>query len=183
VIAAVLNAQGDAFFYQGDLKSAKNSYEQALKTATRAGDKDAALNSRLNLGMAAVYDGRSRSAINDLRALAQQADAQGRKYISVAASVLLAQAMIENKDYAAARQELGRTLGKSEKLTLRLENARIHFLLGKSLQLSGNSAEAATQYANATRLLEEIGKEQGAEHLAGRYDLKPVYAEITKSPK
>ena len=70
------------------------------------------------------------TAVGDLRSLAQQADSQGRKYISVVSSVLLAEAMIKNKDYAAARQELQRSLGRSEKLGLRLENARIHYLLG-----------------------------------------------------
>src|SRR4051812_787367 len=57
LLAAILNDQGDASFYQGDLKGAKSSYEQALKTATHAADKDEVLNSRLNLGRVAVYDG------------------------------------------------------------------------------------------------------------------------------
>jgi hypothetical protein len=30
------------------------------------------------------------------------------------------------------------------------------------------------------RLLDEIGKEPGAEHILERYDLKPIYAEATK---
>ena len=181
LLASVLNDEGDAGFYQGDLKAARVSYEQALKTATHAADKDDVLNSRLNLARVAVYDGHARSAVNDLRTLARQSDMQGRKYVSVAASVLLAQALIENKDYAAASQELQRTQGKSEKLGLRLENARIHYLLGTSLQRSGNSSEATAHFTQSKRLLDEINREQGAEHLGERYDLRPIYAEVKKS--
>jgi hypothetical protein len=93
----------------------------------------------------------------------------------------LAQGLIESKDYSGARQELQRVLGRSEKLGLRLEDARIHYLLGTTMVRSGNSSEASAQFAEAGRLLDEIGKEQGSEHLQDRYDLKPVYAEIKKT--
>jgi tetratricopeptide (TPR) repeat protein len=116
----------------------------------------------------------------DLRALAQRADAQGRKYVSVDASVLLAEALIKNKDIASARQELERTLGRSEKLGLRLQTARIHYFLGTALRFSGNTSESATQYREAARLLNDIRKEQGAEHLTERPDLKVVAEESQK---
>jgi hypothetical protein len=118
-----------------------------------------------------------------LKSLAQQADARGRKYISVASSVLLAEAMIKNKDYPAARQELQRDLGRSEKLGLRLETARVHYLLGAALRLSGGASEATSQYREAARMLDEIGNEQGAEHLLERFDLKTIYAGSTQFAK
>ena len=183
LVAAVLNSQGDAEFYQGDFKAAKGSYEQALRLASHTSDKDAVLASRLNLARVAVADGHARSAVGDLRSLAQQADAQGRKYISVASSVLLAEAMIGNKDYSGARQELQRSLGRSEKLGLRLENARIHYLLGTALRHSGSASEAVSHYREAGRVLDEIHKEQGAEHLMERFDLKTIYAEATQFGK
>jgi len=180
LLASVFNNRGDAYFYQGDLKSAKDSYEQALRLASHATDKDALLKTRMNLAKVAVADGLTRTAVGDLRNLAQQADSQGRKYISVASSVLLADALIKNKDYSAARQELQRSISKSEKLGLRLESARIHYLMGTALRLSGNGSEAAAQYREALRLLDEIRKEPGAEHVAERYDLKSMYAETTQ---
>ena len=91
--------------------------------------------------------------------------------------------MIKNKDYSAARQELQRSLGKSEKLGLRLETARIHYLVGSALRLSGSAAEATAHYREAGRLLDEIGKEPGAEHISERYDLKPIYAEVAQFAK
>ena len=178
LLASALNSQGDISFYQGDLKAAKASYEQALRLSSPSKDKEALLTSRVNLAKVAVADGNARSAASELRSLTQQADSQGLKYLSVASSVLLAEAMIKNKEYAPARQELQRDLGKSEKLGLRLEGARIHYLLATDLRLSGAASEANGQYREAQRLLENIGKEPGAEHLSDRYDLKPIYAEI-----
>jgi tetratricopeptide (TPR) repeat protein len=183
--AAILNTQGDVRFYQGDLKSAKDFYQQALRLAGHASNQDALLTSRMNLARVAITEAGSHSAIshsamNDLRSLAQQADARGNQYISVACSVLLAEAMITDKDYSHARQELLRALARSEKLGLRLENARIHYLLGTSLRLSGSAREATAQYREARNLLDEIRKEQGAEHIIERYDLKPIYAEASQ---
>jgi serine/threonine protein kinase/tetratricopeptide (TPR) repeat protein len=180
LLANVLNSQGDVSFYQGDFKAAKSSYEQAQRLASHIADKDLLLNSRLNLAKVAVADGHGRAAVADLRSLTQQADTQGRKYISVAASVLLGEATIKNNDYAAGRQELQRTLGRSEKLGLRLENARIHYLLGSALRHSGNASEATAQYREAAQLLDAIRKEPGAEHVTDRFDLKTIYAEATQ---
>jgi tetratricopeptide (TPR) repeat protein len=179
--AAVLSSQGDAFFYQGDLKSARNAYEQASRLAAHTSDKEGVLNAKLALSRIAVFDGRARSVVNDLRSLAQQADSQGRRYMSVAASALLAQALIESKDYSAAKQELQRAIGRSEKLGLRLEGMRIHYLLGTSSARTGNSSDAARQFAEAGRLLTELSKEQGSEHLNERYDLKPIYEQVKQS--
>jgi hypothetical protein len=115
-----------------------------------------------------------------LRSLQQQADSLAAKFLSIDCSISMAEALIKSKLYANARQELQRTLSKSEKLGLRLENARIHLLLGTSLRLSGNAAEAASQDREAVRLLDDIRKEQGAEHIGERSDLKPLYAEATQ---
>jgi hypothetical protein len=132
--------------------------------------------------LAAVANSRgdAAAAINDLRALGEQADAEGRKYVSVAASVLLADALIKTSNFPSARQELERTLGTSEKLGLRLETARIHYFLGTTLRLSGEASDASAQYRQAGGLFEVLRKEQGSEHLLDRYDLKPVYGEIAR---
>lgn len=175
LLASVLNNRGDVAFYQGDLKSAKSSYEQALQSASRSSDKAALFTSRMNLDKVAISDGDPRSAITDLRNMTQQSDAQGRMYASLESSVLLADALVESKDYSAALRELQSDLGRSEKLGTRLQSVRIHYLLGTALRQSGKTSEADTQFLQAKRLLNEIGKEPGAEDLAKRYDLKRVY--------
>ncbi len=180
VSAAILNSQGDVHFYQGDVKSARDSYQQALHLASHTSEKDLLLRLKLNLAKVAIAEGHPQSAASDLRIVGQQADSLGAKYLSADCSVTLAEALIKSKDYAHARQELQRGLSKSEKLGLRLENARIHYLLGNALRLSGSASEATAQYQEAVRLLDEIRKEQGAEHVIERYDLKPIYAEATQ---
>jgi tetratricopeptide (TPR) repeat protein len=178
LLANVLNNRGDAAYYQGDLKSAKGFYEQALQSASHSSDKDAVLTSRMNLDKVAISDGDPRTAITDLRNLTQQSDSQGRMYASLVSSVLLSNALVESKDYPAALRGLQRDLGRSEKLGTRLQSARIHYLLGTALRQSGKASEAAAQFLQAKRLLDEIGKEPGAEDLGKRYDLKPVYVAI-----
>ena len=92
----------------------------------------------------------------------------------------MAEAMVRNKDYSHARQELQRSLGRSEKLGLRLETARIHYLMGACLRLSGSATEAAGQYGEALRLLDEMRNESGADQLMNRPDLKAIYDDATR---
>src|SRR5262249_15606665 len=105
LLANVLNNRGDAAYYQGDLKSARSSYEQALQSASHSSDKDALLRSRIDLAKVEISEGSLRAAITDLRSLVQQADSQGRMYASLAASVLLADALVETKDSSSALRE------------------------------------------------------------------------------
>ncbi|HEY6337601.1 MAG TPA: tetratricopeptide repeat protein [Candidatus Sulfotelmatobacter sp.] len=176
----ILNTQGDVRFYQGDLKSAKDFYQQALRLAAHASDKDALLASRINLARITVAEGNSHATASDLRRLVQQADSQGNKYFSVVGSVLLAETLINDKNYPQARQDLQRSLSRSEKLGLRLETAEIHYLLGTALTRSNNPSDATNQYREAHTLLDEIGKEPGAEHVVERYDLKLISAAATQ---
>lgn len=177
LLAGVANSRGDTAYYQGDLKSARSAYEQSVRVASHAADKDVLLRAKLNVARVSLDDGHATVAINDLRALMRQAEAQGRKYESVMASVLLADGLIKTRSYPAARQELLRTLGTSEKLGLRLETARIHYLLGTALRLAGNASDAQAQFRQAAGLFDGLRKEQGSERLPDRYDLKPIYSE------
>jgi hypothetical protein len=88
--------------------------------------------------------------------------------------------MINMKDYSHARPELDRAMGASEKLGVRLETARIRYLLGNLLRLTGNGAEAGNQYQQAITLLDDIKKESGAEHVMDRSDLHKIYTEASR---
>ena len=173
--AAILNAQGNVQFYRGDLQAAKALYAQASGKAARGKERDKVLVSRLNLAKVALAEGRSQAAIRDLQSLSQEADKQGLKYLGLEASVDMAAAMVSNKDYSRARQELEKELGVSEKLGLRLQTARIQYLLGTALRLNGSANDAAAHYRKALNLLDEMKKEAGAEHLVERSDLKSIY--------
>jgi len=180
LLSAVLNSQGNVQFYRGDLKAAKALYDQGLRLASRGTEHDKVLISKLNLAKVALVEGRPQSVINDLRSLSQEADRQGLKYLAVECSVEMAAAMVNSKDYSHARQELDRELATSEKLGLRLPTARIHYLLGTLLRLTGDTNAASNQYRQAVSMLEEIQKEPGTDHLLDRSDLHTIYADASR---
>jgi len=176
----LLNTQGDAAFYRGDYKAARSAYEQAAQAAAKAKDREKTLIPKMNLARVSIAEGKTQAAIPELRAAIQQADSLHLKYYWLRSSVDLAEAMIKTKDYTHARQELGNALSSSEKLGLRLETARIHYLLGDTLRLSGNASEATHQYETAANMFEELRKDPGAEHLLDRSDLRTMYAEARR---
>jgi eukaryotic-like serine/threonine-protein kinase len=180
LLAGVANSRGDAAYYQGDLKAARNAYELAVRLASHSSDKEALLRAKLSVARVSLDDGHAAAVLNDLRPIMKQADAQGRKYAWVAASVLLADGLIKTRNYPSARQQLLAMLGTCEKLGLRLETARIHYLLGTALRLSGNASDAQVQYGQATGLFDALRKEPGSEHLPDRYDLRSIYSETAK---
>jgi|SRR5690242_10519481 eukaryotic-like serine/threonine-protein kinase len=180
LIAESLNFQGDAAFYRGDFASARAHYGQAVQTASRIKDRDRVLESKIGLAKIATAEGHSLEARKSLKNLAQEADSLGSKYLSVECSVDLGEALLGSRDYSNARQELDAALGRAEKLGLRTLLVRTHYLLAAVLRATGNSAEAASQYRETLRLLDESRKEAGAENVIERADLKSAYSESTR---
>ncbi len=179
VMADILDTQGDVLFYRGDAKAAKALYQQSLQMATRAKDEDRILISKLDIAQADVALRQPQVAASSLRQLVVQADAAGRRYLSVLCSVALAEASVAAKPDAHSRQVLEQLLGKSEKLGVRMELARIHYLLATSLRATSDPAGASSQYKQALAILDDIKKEPGAEHVLQRTDLKAIYDDST----
>jgi serine/threonine protein kinase/lipopolysaccharide biosynthesis regulator YciM len=177
----LLNTRGDAAFYRGDYKSARSAYEQAATSAAKIKDGKNALIAKMNLARTSIAEGHAQAAIPQLRAAIQEADSLRLKYYWLGASVDLADAMIKTKDYAHARQQLDTALNTSEKLGTRLQTALIHFQLGNLLKRTGDVPSAAGQFHQAASMFDEIKKEQGAEHLLDRTDLKEIYSQSTQS--
>jgi uncharacterized protein HemY len=99
----------------------------------------------------------------------------GLKHISTGAELALAEALLNARQYPAARKELETSLRTSEKLGLQALLARSHYLLGRTLELSGSgSAEAAPHYAAAKRILETIRQESGSDGILRREDLSSI---------
>jgi len=176
----LLNTRGDAAFYRGEYNSARGAYEQAALIASRKKERQSLLIAKMNLARVAIAEGRAQAAIPELRAAIQEADTLHLKYYWLRGSVDLAEAMIKNKDYAHARPQLNQAMNISEKLGTRLVTAIIHFQLGNLLKQTGDAPGAAGQYRQAVTLLDEIKKEQGAEHILDRADLKVMYIEATQ---
>jgi len=182
-VAQILNYLGDVAFYRGDYRSARDLYQRALQTASRAGDRGKILDSRYDLARLAVKEGkegRHPTALKELDTLSREADSLGWKYLAVECSVYTAEALVNAKDYPRARRELGRAMTNSEKLGLRATLLRSHYLLATLLRLTGSSSEAASHYRETIRLLEEMRKEPGAGNLLQRVDLNAIYTDSSR---
>ncbi len=180
LIGQNLGFDGDNFFYQGDSKGARARYEQASQVAAKTTDRRLMLIAKFNLAKVAVQEGHPREAAGTLRKLADDADGQGLKYLSVECSIYLGEALVEAKDYPHASQELERALARSEKLGLLTLQARSHYLLANALRLGGNATEASRHYAGALRILDELKKEAKSDTLLKRADLSAIFAESKK---
>jgi serine/threonine protein kinase/tetratricopeptide (TPR) repeat protein len=184
LITQILNFQGDAFFYRGDIKSAADLFSKAMVAASGGAEKEDVLLSKLNSANCLVQEKRSPAPIATLKALAQEADAVGLKYLSAQATLSLAEALLNAHQYAAARNELETSLRTSEKLGLQALLARSHYLLARTLELSGSggAAEAAPHYAAARRILEAIHQESGSDGILKREDLRSISSPSVQKP-
>ncbi len=183
LVAQILNFQGDTFYYRGDIKSAADLFSQALAASSGNVEKDVVLLSKLNSAKCVVEEKRNQAAIAPLKALVQEADAVGLKHISTEAALASAEALLNAHQYPAARKELETSLRASEKLGLQALLARSHYLLGRTLELSGSgSAEAARHYAAAKRILETIHQESGSDAILKRQDLSSISSQSVQKP-
>jgi eukaryotic-like serine/threonine-protein kinase len=178
--AQLLNVEGDILFFRSDFKQAGSLYRQAAQLALRRKDREQEIIARLNLDKVSIAEGSPRAAINDLNALAQQADSLGLKYLSVSSVVYRAEALVDAKDFARAGAELQKALGQAENLGLRMEMAKIHYLQGTSLRMTGHASEAGGQYRETLRLMDEMQKDPGAQDLMHRSDLHAIYTDVTQ---
>jgi tetratricopeptide (TPR) repeat protein len=173
--AQILNFQGDGFYYRGDIHSAADLFSKAGAAATGDAEKDVVLLSKLNSAKCVVHDQRSPAPIASLNEVAQNADEIGLKYLSTQARLTLAEAFLNSHQYAAAKKEIDTALRTSEKLGLQALLARSHYLLARTLEVSGTgNAEAASNYADARRILDSIRQESGSDSILKREDLSPI---------
>ena len=176
LVAETLNRQGDNLSYRGDARSAQALYEQALRTASKSTDRNLLQLSKLNLSKAETARGEPQNAVKMLKSVADETDALGL-YLAIEYTMYEAQARMQLKDYAHARQLLDRAILQSEKLGLRPLLIQAHFSLAKMLAVQGTAAEASRHYRQALGLLADLRKDPGAEKIMDRADLKAIYSE------
>ena len=97
--------------------------------------------------------------------------------MAVECSIYRGEALMNMKDYAHAQQELQSAISRSDKLGLKVLLAQSQFLLGRTLQLSGKSADAASHFKQARQLVDEIQKEAKIDTISKRSDLSPIFAQ------
>jgi len=181
VLHKVLDELGDSYFYRGDYGSARQQYEKALQVAIKSKSRQLLANSRFDLAKLDVVQGRSASAIPVLKKQREEFDSLGLKAGSVQSSIYLAEALLATKKLGEAQQELDRTIKVADKLGLRVEQFRAHYLMGQALDKAGNSNQAIPRYREAVKILESLSKEDGAAHILERADLKDIYSKAKSS--
>jgi tetratricopeptide (TPR) repeat protein/tRNA A-37 threonylcarbamoyl transferase component Bud32 len=182
LIAQILNFQGDTFYYRGDIKAASDLFAQAIAASSADVEKDVVLLSKYNAAKCVVEEKRYQAAVAPLKAVVAEADAVGLKNISTEATLALADALLNTRQYPAAKKELETAQATSEKLGLLVLQARSQYLLARTLVLSGNTADAPPHFAAAKRLLESIRQESGSDAILKRQDLSAIAAQSPGNP-
>ena len=175
LVAQTLGFEGDALFYKGNFSGAHSLYDQALQAATRSKESERILLAKINLAELAVQEKKGSAAIASLRTLMQQADDAGLKYSSVECEIFLAEAMLQAHDATHARQELDRALLRSDKLGQQELSAQSHYLLASIARDSKNNTDAKDNFRWVVNTLDTMKKDQGAENLLQRTDIKHNY--------
>jgi eukaryotic-like serine/threonine-protein kinase len=179
-IATALSYQGDNAYFRGDLKSAGTLYQAAMQSAAKSGDAHLVLLAKINLAKLGVANGKFAAAASDLRALGEQADSLGLKYLSTQCLVLRGEALIGMKDYAGAEKELKSGALRSEKLGLRALQAQSQYQWGRALEQGGKPAEAASHFEEARNTALALQQDAQTADFAKRYDLAALFAEKGK---
>ncbi|MBV8672448.1 MAG: tetratricopeptide repeat protein [Acidobacteriaceae bacterium] len=179
--ASISNTRGDVAYYRGDLTSAGQFYQSALHLTAHSKDNDVIVQSKLNVAIVALAQGRAKDALAMLRPLLKP-DSTVSSYLKVRAAIAYAEAEVGMKDYAHAQHDLNQTVTVTEKAGMRLDNARIYYLLGESGRLSGSGdrTQIAYYYRDTVRLLEAVKAEPGAGKLLTRSDLKAIYENASR---
>jgi tetratricopeptide (TPR) repeat protein len=173
-VAMATNWMGDFYYYQGDYANARTQYAQALAIASRTPSKETQLHAKVNLAKTDLALGHAAAVVPVLKKLSQDADGLGLKADSVECSVYLAQALLETKNDAAAQQALTLAQARAENLGLRILQARADWLEAALATKSGKTAQAQRSQLDLQRILDAIGKEDGAGKIAERADLKQL---------
>ncbi|MGA8074504.1 MAG: tetratricopeptide repeat protein, partial [Candidatus Acidiferrales bacterium] len=177
-IAAAQGFLGDNAYYRGDFKSAGPFYDQSLQAAQHTSDARQILVSKINAAKLGVKQGRFAPAAASLQKLSDDATSLGAKYLAAECSVYRGEALMNLKDFTHAQQELQSAINRSDTLGLKAIQAQAQYLLGRTLQLSGKSADATDHFKQARQLADEIQKESKSDTITKRSDLSPIYAQL-----
>jgi tetratricopeptide (TPR) repeat protein len=175
LVEQTLGFQGDALFYKGNFGAAHVLYDQALQAAIRSKETERILLAKIAVAKVEVREKKGSAVIPNLRALTQQADEAGLKYSSVECADFMAEAMLQAHDSTHAQLELGRALLRSDKLGQQALSAQAHYLLGNIARGTKDNAEARDNFRWVVNTLDTMKKDQGAENLLQRADMKLMY--------
>jgi eukaryotic-like serine/threonine-protein kinase len=179
LLAAILNTRSDVAFYRADFKNADQSYQSALRLASRTKEDEVTLLSKVNLVRVAVAESRYQEALRMLQPLLN-GKRSAPANLSLQINLAAAQASIGIKDYARANHILDQELITAKRAGMRFDLARTYYLLGTSARLNGSAERAADYYREAAQLLDVVREDSGAENIMQRIDFKTMYEESNR---
>jgi tetratricopeptide (TPR) repeat protein len=158
-LARIEGLQGDNAFYGGDLKGARQSYTDALKSAAKSTDVRLVMTTKFDAAKMDVAEGHAPAALPKLTALANDASKAGFKYLATQSSLYAAKALIQTKSFAKAADLLQNVLVQTEKLGLLSLKAQAYGLMAEAQRGQGKSAEAERASNAAEQLFKEMETE------------------------
>ena len=105
-LAYVLQGLGDVFTDRGDLVSARKSYEESLTLRDQVGEKQAAAETQISLALLAIEEDHAADAEAEMRKCKDQFHREKATDDELAASAMLARALLAQGKQEDARREL-----------------------------------------------------------------------------
>ena len=173
-LATVLNYRGDLQLVQGDVTGARQSYDEALKVATRADDRFTIMWSRVNQALVALKDRPGAPAGAAIAKLATEADEAGLKYEAAGLTIALGEALLAQRQFAPARRELESARLASDRTGWPVQQARSRYWLSQALTGAGDASGAELHLREARRLLDGVRKEANGDAVLKRADLAVI---------
>ena len=174
LVAQTLTFIGEGHLYQGNPERSRAPLEEALRVASQQKDETLVVPAQVDLAKLAARDATGEAVIENLTALAEKAQRLGLKYYWAESSTSIASVLLRAKRYPEAVETLESALRGAARSGLRIQIARIRYLLGEAYRLEGSEAESRRHYREAARVLEEIRQEAGTEDVLKRDDLGPL---------
>jgi tetratricopeptide (TPR) repeat protein len=151
----VYNALGEVQMTRGDLVEARKSYEKSLGLRTEIGDVQTAAQTRVSLAKLSIEEGHAADAEHSLREVKVGFAQQEQSDDQIRATIVLAEALLEQKKYSDAQSELetaGPLLSKNQnkllQLQFRLATAQVDLGLGR-LDVAARELQAIRTEATA----------------------------------
>ncbi len=179
LMAQTARFQAERLSYTGDVAGAAGLADQASQAAMAAQDRALTLLAKVTVAKTAGALRPTAALAARLGTLADEADTLGLKALGVECLVSRAETLLKLHDNAGALQQAERAIAQADTSGFRLLLARGRYVKGEVLR-QAKDAGAASEYAAALRVLNDLKGEDGNQDLLKRADLGAMYADCEK---
>jgi eukaryotic-like serine/threonine-protein kinase len=161
----ILLGQAEVAHLKGKHEEAAKLFEDANVRANVSGQKEVAVESRIELGHLYLEQGKLDNALGLLLRTREEAQKARLRPLESEAAVTLARVYLARKDAGAARKQAMDATAIAEKFSGRPMIHRAQVALGEALEKLGREAEALDAYAKAATALDWIRGSLKPEHV------------------